>query len=614
MSKNSKFPRSAVVRVTKRRKSSGRRERNALFGSLSELVQRRIDGVSVIRTVATELYESLSTPISLSCEILLRYDQLDQLVSKKVAPVDYIDPFRFRDDYQAISFLKKIDMEIPGLDPQAKAEEKFLESELSCRDTNVRIRNFLARPNSVGAEYRESFSIVQRKIQEVIGSYPNVAEWINSCRFGPGAFNHPKVSGLTSHYDKLQVTPSVTTDFLELGDMLAKSSPAWSRSLLGIENGHPTSSNSLCTPIPGNKVTFVPKTAVTHRPIAIEPLMNIYAQLGLGDMIRRRLRRKVGIDLSDQSANQRAALEGSKTGLLATIDLSSASDTISRELVRGLLPDAWYSALDITRSKIGLYKDNWIRYEKFSSMGNGFTFELETLIFWAICSSACEISNVSDFEVLTYGDDIIVPVEVADLTLKLLKWYGFTPNSDKTFSTGVFRESCGSDYFDGVQVRPFFQKEVPREIQSLFKLANGLKVKAHGRNHFIGCDERFYPVWRRVVSYIPSSVRKHIVGPASAGPTTVLYSDWDEAQKSLFIRSHRDGWEGSHGCGLLPVPLQSSKVTNFEGAIATLLYRLTDGEKMLDSAPVSLRQGRGIQYRLRECAFLGAWTQLGPWQ
>jgi hypothetical protein len=204
------------------------------------------------------------------------------------------------------------------------------------------------------------------------------------------------------------------------------------------------------------KVAFVHKNAKTDRAICTEPPLNGMFQLGLGDYIASRLR-TVGIDIRDQSANQRAALYGSISGASATLDLSSASDTVAVKLVEHLLPEDWFNLLWRLRSAEAEVNGKIVYMEKISSMGNGFTFPLETLIFWAIALSVSEIyAPRTRIRTLVYGDDIIVPVDAAVPLIRVLKDLGFTPNPDKSFWDGTFRESCGKDYVLGIDVRPVF--------------------------------------------------------------------------------------------------------------------------------------------------------------
>jgi len=624
-------------RVTHRKsKSSSAVRRKRDLGNLKSLLETYRAPKGTLYRVATDLYESLNTPISLSCEILLRYGEIEQLVRKAVVPHDYNTAFRFADDYQAVSFLKKAPIKIEGVDPEAAAKKKFWQSEEECKETNRRIRSFARNPLNPGVnpDVARVITLAIEKIASVLGPAPDLREWLYACRFGPGAFNHTQVTGLTSLYDKLQVRPSVCNELVDVAALLVTSQPQWARSIADSEEYGfwPILRASDFDLVPGNRVTFVPKTAVVDRAIAIEPLMNIYAQLGIGALMRRKLNR-FGIDLSDQTPNQRAALLGSKDGSLATIDLSSASDTVSKELVRLLLPDRWHFLLDLCRSKVGFLDEQWFKYEKFSSMGNGYTFELETLIFWSLATSVCTSLNVEADEVLTYGDDIVVPVAAYDLLKRVLTFCGFSFNELKSFRMGPFRESCGKDYFNGIDVRPFFQKELPNEIEDLFRLANGLRMLAHRRSDLSGCDCRLRNAWDSVLRAIPRPIREACRVPAHAGDSDGIKVNWDEAQVSPFVISNKDGWQGHFGLRYQAAPLEGLQPRNLLGITASLLYRLGDGGKLAiqlgdflsnqdatrwaevleDFVSASPRQERGCTYRLRADAFYGVWTDLGPW-
>jgi hypothetical protein len=55
-------------------------------------------------------------------------------------------------------------------------------------------------------------------------------------------------------------------------------------------------------------------------------------------------------------------------------------------------------------------------------------------------------------QVRIYGDDIIVPVVYVRSVIESLETLGFVVNSNKSFWTGKFRESCGKEYYDGHDV------------------------------------------------------------------------------------------------------------------------------------------------------------------
>jgi hypothetical protein len=279
-----------------------------------------------------------------------------------------------------------------------------------------------------------------------------------------------------------------------------------------------------------NKITFVPKTAKTLRTIAVEPLLCGYVQKGIDVFMRKRLKR-VGIDLSDQIRNQDLARKGSIPGYdddpYVTIDLSSASDSISIGLCRNLLPPDWFDLLNSVRSSYYTLNGGIFRYHKFVTMGNGFCFPLETLIFASLCNTAyCESSLQPDFSV--YGDDIIVRQSVAARVLDLLKTCGFTANPNKTFLTGPFRESCGADWFKGEDVRPMTLDYELDSLQNVIKCCNLMRSKEWWKSFF-------YPAYEFLIGLIPKELL--IVRPFKGNVDTAL-----EVSHDMFLASPFSKW------------------------------------------------------------------------
>jgi hypothetical protein len=136
--------------------------------------------------------------------------------------------------------------------------------------------------------------------------------------------------------------------------------------------------------------------------------------LAAGRVIRRKLR-NAGFDLNSDQKNARSALYGSKTDKLATVDFKQASDTISARLVEEILPPAWYTVLNALRSEYYTLDGIVTPYAKFSAMGNGFTFELESLIFVSAALACCQYLKLDSSSVSVFGDDIIIPSEAYPL-------------------------------------------------------------------------------------------------------------------------------------------------------------------------------------------------------
>lgn len=220
------------------------------------------------------------------------------------------------------------------------------------------------------------------------------------------------------------------------------------------------------TVVSGSRLATVPKNEDTVRTIAIEPSGNMALQLAAGKYLEGALR-SVGLDITTQQPKNKAlACGGSISNGLATIDLKSASDMISIELVRLLLPKDWFDLLMAIRSpEMVLPDDRVLQLNMISTMGNGFTFPLMTLILAAlIYGFRAQRGGPNLFidwtQTAVYGDDIIIPVDEYLPFTEVLVGAGLIVNYDKSFSDGPFRESCGGDYYKGYDVTPFYVKSL----------------------------------------------------------------------------------------------------------------------------------------------------------
>jgi hypothetical protein len=352
---------------------------------------------------------------------------------------------------QIHALFSKLDFLELGYDLTSRTLDKFVESEDSCLWTNRKILYNRSHPKNWDATTSFVLNHASRKIAKVLGEFCGFGAFEPS--FGPGA--NTTVKGHSSSARLKLGAMLACSDKLVpyLGEHLADA-PAWVAVHADSED---VNSWFLSVAVTPGKLTFVPKNAKIHRSIIVEPVLNSYIQKGVGSYIRSRLK-AFGVDLLDQSFNQELARYGSVTGDVATVDLSSASDTISKELVYELLPLDWAEALDQIRTHVVTYKGVDIHLEKFSSMGNGFTFELESLIFWALAKGVCACLKIDSTLVNVYGDDIIIPAGANNALSAVLKALGFSVNKEKSFSKGPFRESCGADFYNGIDIRPFYFK------------------------------------------------------------------------------------------------------------------------------------------------------------
>lgn len=244
----------------------------------------------------------------------------------------------------------------------------------------------------------------------------------------------------------------------------------------------------------------VPKNSLIDRVCCKEPDINMFLQKGVGQYIRRRLR-SFNINLNDQTRNQRLAREGSITGSLATLDLSSASDSISDELVSLLLPLNWYACLDDLRSKSVWVDGEKHSCEMFSSMGNGFTFELESLLFFSLAKAVAYFTGTRG-TISVYGDDIIVPTGMYERLVEVLSYFGFEVNAEKSFSIGPFRESCGGHYYNGHDITPFFIRGPIMSLTDLVHALNQLRLWA-SRDQGVFLNEDAWDIWSSLSQLVP---------------------------------------------------------------------------------------------------------------
>jgi hypothetical protein len=377
-----------------------------------------------------------------------------EVVDTKIPKDIGLDDYRGATQIQAL-FSKNRDLDL-GFDPLKAAVEAAIAAELQCK----RVNEYFGQTCPYGG-VAMAIALARRKIKWVLGKVPT----LDSLRFhfGPGASTTVKRADACFE-NKLAAPFVCSEEMLPVIDQVLHEFPLWVRQQTGraLFSDLPhwgVEKHSCEIVVEPAKLIFVEKNAKTHRPICVEPLLNGFIQLGIGSYLKERLRVRAKQDLSDQQRNQLLAEEASMKGHLATIDLSSASDTLAFSVVFDLLPEEWVDLLASFRTGHMSYGGREYELEKFSSMGNGYTFELESLIFWALSSACTELSGADRDLVSVYGDDIIVPVKAVDLLMASLTWCGFNLNREKSFWTGKFRESCGADWLDGDAVRPVFKKD-----------------------------------------------------------------------------------------------------------------------------------------------------------
>lgn len=287
-----------------------------------------------------------------------------------------------------------------------------------------------------------------------------------------------------------------------------------------------------------SSVTFVPKNRDTLRTICTEPNLNMYAQLGIGAILEDRLQSYYGIDFAIQpSRNAELARLGSIGGAIDTIDLESASDSIGLKMLETILPEWFFETLLMYRSPCTRVRGERVKLNMVSTMGNGYTFPLQTIIFTCAVQAVAKQfgasmrrADLSWSPWGVFGDDIAIPSFMTGRVVHLLGILGFRVNREKSFTDKylTFRESCGSDYFLGHNVRGVYIKTLATP-QSRFIAINLLN----------DWSARWGIPLRRTIGYLRDSVRVLAIPPwvsEDAGirvPLLALYSGHLHVYRSI---------------------------------------------------------------------------------
>jgi len=328
--------------------------------------------------------------------------------------------------------------------------------------------------------------------------YPfEYADYFRACKHSGGVTNGVSFKD-TSLDAKFTYPISISPDARDLFSSYCNFDP---RITDAIVNFNDESLNPLSmTEVSSSRATTVPKTNEIDRMIAIEPTANMFLQQGLMTLMYERLK-EFGLDVATlPDLHKKLAKHGSITGLLATIDFASASDCVSINLLRYLIPETWLSLISTVRCSSMEIDGIKTELNMSSTMGNATTFPLELLVFFAL-ASACDYTRTTNTTSLhidphyfgtlcnsrtvsVFGDDCILPTASAPLFIKVCEALGFIVNSEKSFykTSERFRESCGGDYYHGFDVRAFYLKGPHDNRMSslepwLYTILNGVLTK-----------------------------------------------------------------------------------------------------------------------------------------
>lgn len=354
------------------------------------------------------------------------------------------------------SFFKKLEDTI-SLEADSRCLERFKKANQVCQD-------FAFRPESsfeeiVIGEVKSLFDNFFQRGPDLLLDLSAIAEGFN---VGPGAsINVESYNFYTKLFDSS--LSSTNGQLLQYYRSAISLYPEWRDAEIA---RHAIHGNDI---VVGNRLSFVPKTSEISRSICTEPNLNMLFQKGLGLFLEKALRFRFGINLSTQpDSNRRLARLGSSDGSFGTIDLASASDSMSLNLLRQLIPPSAMRWFELCRSPSVIYPDGTVdELHMISSMGNAFTFPLQTILFASIvvaCYRTLGVKPTYDtkgpLNFAVFGDDIIVRNDAYAFVIKALKLFGFSVNESKSFNFGDFRESCGGDFLRGHDIRGVYVKSL----------------------------------------------------------------------------------------------------------------------------------------------------------
>lgn len=371
-------------------------------------------------------------------------------------------------------------------------------------------------------------------------------------KHGPGAV----VEGLSSNQKWSELFKGVMSDSFDLGrfgyDLFAIDLKDVSKRVVKALSRLDQSTFEDAAIRSSARLISVPKNSTSRRTITVEPLLKQFCQQGLNTVLRSNIDRcKVlsnCLALTDQSKNQKLALEGSRFDNWATIDLKSASDLMSQKLVELVFGqrEAFFSLMMECRSTHVQTQEMMYELGKFAGMGNALTFPVQSIVFAIL--GICAILDVegrrpsygavvaASKRIRVYGDDIIVHSKYAHQVVFWLEQCGLKVNTDKSFLSGYFKESCGLDAFRGVDITPLYLRvrpdnasTEPSSLESLVEFSNHLWLNCYYKAATCVRDE----VEERLKTSLP------LVSQTSAGLGWHTRPNYTEPQKwNRFLHRH----------------------------------------------------------------------------
>jgi len=405
--------------------------------------------MDVFHHICHDLRDHLSTPPPRTLEEMRNFEWRPPL---------YSHPYRVKAWAQIDGWCKRYIFEedlLSDNELEAKTNEKFSQDQLRVGKTSF---------DNLDVATAEILRRVRVKIKQVLGVF-NEEDLYPLCSFSKNST--VGYSGENCYLD-IKIGPgSVLTG--------TPQEIEWFKSKILPFDLQLSSLNLKFEAISSLKQVNVPKSYKIKRPVRPNSLIGSFRSIGIGRLIVKRMLEKMKINLNFlQKRHRKLAKKASRLLHLVTADLSGASDSFTSALVNRCVPRSWYVALKLGHTAyytIGSDDESVFYSPSFMAMGIGFTFPLQTLIFTTILHVLRDISTKKG-TISVFGDDLIYPRRLHCAVVKILNRCGFELNHDKTFVEEPFRESCGGDYYDSVDVRPARPQGTSRVFRGELSIAS----------------------------------------------------------------------------------------------------------------------------------------------
>lgn len=299
------------------------------------------------------------------------------------------------------------------------------------------------------------------------------------------------------------------------------------------------------------RLICVPKSYKTYRLIAPEPTIRALRAKAISQVLDKYILQDEHIPLKDQEVQRNLAYLGSLyPSIYATIDMTMASDSISKGLWRDVFPEEYVTLVDPYLPTYIEVKGRRNLVYCFATSGNPLTFNNESILFRGIdrlgTYYTVMFGDHNAIDPYVFGDDQVVATSAAQTIIDLLRIFGFVVNEDKSFfGQHPFREACGRDYYDGFDVSSIYWPRKVLEGQTVGDVLSNQRVTRDtftesieaSVNVLIALQQRLYYFAPGSAMYLADVIAKHCSSLTVGAPGSRQNEVWGYSQSDLRRRS-----------------------------------------------------------------------------